>query len=206
MNKPACDPDNKVYECDVAPCQDCPMGIEPTKLRAVLDSFNRDDLPVIYISGPMSGYPEYNFPNFNEAARRLRYFGFPVINPADFGAHPGKNWRDCLVRDLATLGHADLVMLLVGWDDSKGAGLEFDVACQLGIPCVESEDFVEKVLHYYFDRDYCKALHALDKHRQNLVCVLGEGENAVEYAIVTRYDAATLLDLNAAEAVRPEAA
>ena len=38
----------------------------------------------IYLSGPMSGLPELNFPAFHAEAARLRALGFEVVNPADF--------------------------------------------------------------------------------------------------------------------------
>lgn len=37
----------------------------------------------IYISGPMTGLPEKNFPAFNAEANRLRALGFDVVNPVD---------------------------------------------------------------------------------------------------------------------------
>ena len=36
----------------------------------------------IYISGPMTGMPEHNFPAFHAAADRLRKAGWSVVNPA----------------------------------------------------------------------------------------------------------------------------
>jgi len=38
---------------------------------------------VYYISGPMTGLPEHNFPAFNAAAAYYRERGFEVINPAE---------------------------------------------------------------------------------------------------------------------------
>jgi len=37
----------------------------------------------IYISGPMTGLPEHNFPAFHAAAERLRKAGWEVNNPAE---------------------------------------------------------------------------------------------------------------------------
>lgn len=191
MNQPACD--SPKYDCETTPCQDCPSGAEGSKLQAVLDGFSRDDLPVIYISGPMSGHEKFNFPNFNEAARRLRMFGFPVINPADFGAHAGKSWKDCLVRDVGVLGHADLVMLLDGWDESRGAGLEFDVAIGLGIPAVHHDDFAEKVIHHFFGEDFARGMHMLDEHRQG-ICIIAREEEGV-YSFAKKGQALLLMNL-----------
>lgn len=37
----------------------------------------------IYLSGPMTGVPEYNYPAFNAEAARLRALGYTVENPAE---------------------------------------------------------------------------------------------------------------------------
>lgn len=37
----------------------------------------------IYIAGPMSGLPEFNYPAFNRAAAVLRAQGHHVENPAE---------------------------------------------------------------------------------------------------------------------------
>ena len=43
----------------------------------------------IYISGPMTGKPDFNHPAFNAAAIRLREEGHFVINPAELSAFFG---------------------------------------------------------------------------------------------------------------------
>src|SRR4051812_42987166 len=87
--------------------------------------------PVLYLSGPMSGHDNFNFPAFNAAADALRRLGYPVLNPADFGCHPRHTWADCLQRDLTVMGYADVVVVLPGWQNSKGARLETRVAIDL---------------------------------------------------------------------------
>ena len=37
----------------------------------------------IYVSGPMSGLPDLNFPAFHAAAAELRALGHTVVNPAE---------------------------------------------------------------------------------------------------------------------------
>jgi hypothetical protein len=37
----------------------------------------------IYLSGPMTGLPDLNFPAFHAEAARLRALGYDVINPAE---------------------------------------------------------------------------------------------------------------------------
>ena len=98
--------------------------------------------PCVYISGPMTGYPDWNFPAFNAAADKLRAAGYPVINPADFGVKETQTWRECLARDLAALVHCDVVVTLDGWMNSKGAKLEVFVAEELGSQVFNLEDFL----------------------------------------------------------------
>lgn len=97
--------------------------------------------PCIYISGPMTGYPDLNFPAFNRAANALRAVGFPVINPADFGVTPNETWAECLKRDIHVLVSCQQVVTLDGWQQSKGARLECHVANELGIPVTSFFEF-----------------------------------------------------------------
>lgn len=86
----------------------------------------------IYISGPMTGLPEYNFPAFTAEAERLRGLGFDVVNPAEINPDGG-TWEECMRRDVALLVTCDHVATLPGWDKSQGAQLEVYIADRLGI-------------------------------------------------------------------------
>lgn len=94
----------------------------------------------IYISGPMSGMPEHNFPAFNAEAARLRALGYDVVNPAELNPEPEKTWHDCLRTDLMELLTCDAIALLAGWQKSAGAHLEIHVAHRVGIDIVEAKD------------------------------------------------------------------
>lgn len=88
----------------------------------------------LYVSGPMSGMPEHNFPAFREAAAQLFTAGYEVVDPSTFDDNVGKPWAECLKRDLIALLTCDGVALLPGWPNSRGALLEFAVAHELGMP------------------------------------------------------------------------
>lgn len=86
----------------------------------------------IYLSGPMSGLPEHNFPAFNAKAAELRAHGYDVVNPVDVNPDPGKSWTDCLRDDIAALTTCNAIWMLDGWQNSKGATLERHIADRLG--------------------------------------------------------------------------
>jgi len=94
---------------------------------------------IIYISGPMSGLPEMNFPAFAEAAARLRELGHTVISPHEI-EQPALTWEACMREDIAELLKADAIAMLPGWGNSKGARLEFFIANELGMQVKHIEE------------------------------------------------------------------
>lgn len=92
----------------------------------------------IYLSGPMSGIPELNFPAFNAEAKRLRALGYLVVNPAEINPDHEKSWEDCLRADLREMLTCDVLALLPAWQTSKGAHLEVHVAHRVGMTIVDA--------------------------------------------------------------------
>lgn len=90
----------------------------------------------IYVSGPMTGIADHNFPAFNQAAVQLRHAGFEVRNPAENGCG-ALSWADYIRRDLRDVLDVDGVALLPDWTRSRGARLEVHVARELGLPIAE---------------------------------------------------------------------
>jgi hypothetical protein len=93
-----------------------------------------------YLSGPMSGIPESNFPAFQEAAHRLREMGYEVISPAEINSEQGLPWETYLKADIKGLCDCDAVALLPGWENSKGAHLEMHIAHRCGMKIMRIED------------------------------------------------------------------
>jgi hypothetical protein len=87
----------------------------------------------VYISGPMTGMPNLNFPAFNAAAEVLRVHGFDPVNPVDINPDPKATWVDCMRKDIPAVCTCDAIALLPGWEDSRGAHLEVFVARALGL-------------------------------------------------------------------------
>jgi hypothetical protein len=86
----------------------------------------------LYVAGPMSGYPDCNYPAFNEAAEALRSLGYEVINPAEFGE--GRHYVDFIREDLRLMLDCHGVATLEGWWESVGARNEVSVAGILKMP------------------------------------------------------------------------
>lgn len=89
---------------------------------------------VLYISGPMTGYPNHNFDEFNYVEEALKQRGWTVLNPATKGLVLGWKWEDYLKYDLQQVLTSDGLAVLPGWMCSRGACLEVSTAQALGIP------------------------------------------------------------------------
>lgn len=87
----------------------------------------------LYLAGPMTGLPEFNYPMFNRYARLLRERGHEVFNPAE--AHDGQvglPLEQYFETDLPEVCRAEAVAVLPGWQESRGAQIEVDLARHLG--------------------------------------------------------------------------
>lgn len=92
-----------------------------------------------YISGPMTGYEDFNFPAFNALAATMREQGWTVENPTEHGIVEGAKWGDYLRYDLARMATCEVIVLLPGWSQSRGALLERQVAEALGMVVTYAE-------------------------------------------------------------------
>ena len=109
-----------------------------TEARQKLDQYDLakmqyETFKTIYIAGPMTGLPDFNREAFNLAAARLKKDGWDVKNPADLGDIPGATWGDYMRLGLKSLLCCSTIYMLEGWEKSKGASLEHDVAKGLGM-------------------------------------------------------------------------
>lgn len=109
-------------------------------MNIILLKIANDEVPLaterdnrIYVSGPMTGLPNYNFDAFNEASKKLRELGWVVSNPADHGLVDGATREDYLRYDAAQLVSCSTVFLLPDWDKSDGARWEVSIATKLGM-------------------------------------------------------------------------
>lgn len=101
----------------------------------------KENCKTIYLSGPMTGFPDLNFPAFHAMTTSLRAGGHKVTNPAELNPDGG-SWNDCMRCDIAALMNCDTVATLPGWEHSKGARLEVLIAERLGMTVVNAHDLV----------------------------------------------------------------
>jgi hypothetical protein len=106
-----------------------------------------------YIAGPMGGLPKFNYPAFDEAATAVRALGLEALSPAemddpetrklalasetgDLNTFDGpETWGDFLSRDVKIVADiCDGVVLLPGWENSRGARLECFIALTVQKP------------------------------------------------------------------------
>lgn len=101
---------------------------------------------MIYLSGPMSGHPDYNRPAFDRAAKILRQKGYKVWSPAEAFDRSTFMPRSHYMRaDIKALMKCSTVMMLPNWESSKGARLEYEIAKELELPVLFLSDDGEKV-------------------------------------------------------------
>lgn len=85
----------------------------------------------LYIAGPMSGLPEFNYPAFHAAEAQLQAAGYETLNPATNGEKD--SWADYMRAGIAQVIQADGIAFLPGSDGSRGARVELNLAGILGM-------------------------------------------------------------------------
>ncbi len=86
----------------------------------------------LYISGPMTGLPNYNRAAFDRAEDDLVARGYNVWSPA--WLPPGHDWNWYMCQCLDALPRCCGVAVLPGWCQSRGAMIEVGRARGIGMP------------------------------------------------------------------------
>jgi len=110
---------------------------------------------IIYIAGPMTGIPKFNYPAFYEAAKEMRKAGYAVINPpendspevqraaldskhgdwVDLPITAGHNTlHDIVQQNVDDVLSSDGLCVLHGYAGSRGAMMEIALAERLNLP------------------------------------------------------------------------
>lgn len=110
----------------------------------------------LYLAGPMTHYPRWNFDAFEKATADLRAAGYEVVSPHELDLAAGfdpdapvedftdAQHRAAMRRDVEALLSVDGVALLDGWESSTGARFEVEVSNALGLPCQPLYTYLQK--------------------------------------------------------------
>ncbi|MDD7304738.1 MAG: DUF4406 domain-containing protein [Prevotellaceae bacterium] len=100
----------------------------------------------IYISGAIAHHDIEERKNaFKIAAAYCKVCGFEPVNPFDniyhrCGVGEKADWRAHMRADLQMLLECDAICMMDGWEESKGAKLEHDVASTCGMTVYYESD------------------------------------------------------------------
>lgn len=97
----------------------------------------------VYISGPITGTDNF-VERFAMAEWMLRQKGYTVMNPASAARlsemPPATTaWEEYMGDDLKMIATADAIYLLKGWENSRGAKIEYNVAVGMGKQIMHEE-------------------------------------------------------------------
>lgn len=89
----------------------------------------------VYIAGAISNNNMY-LTQFENAETYLQSLGYTPLNPVK---HIGFDYKDYIDMGLAELSKCDVIYLLKGWENSKGARLEKQYAETVGLEITYEE-------------------------------------------------------------------
>lgn len=94
----------------------------------------------VYISGAIAHHDlAERKAAFKAAERELAEMGFAPVNPFDNGVPQEAHYTHHMHADIGLLVGCDYIYMLRGWELSKGAKLEHDVATSCGIKVLKYE-------------------------------------------------------------------
>ena len=97
----------------------------------------------LYISGPITGIENYRR-IFQGAKDALLAKGYDVVNPAELTEVIGDSFTydEILAIDLDRLARCDAVVQLPGWENSRGANVEYGYALAADKIIIKLEDIL----------------------------------------------------------------
>jgi hypothetical protein len=99
----------------------------------------KNNKPVIYIAGKVTGLPEHEVATkFDKAQKALEERGFKVLNPCQFISND-TDWRLAMRFATSLLNMADYIYLLNDWKESEGAIWEYNQAVKFGISFIHEQ-------------------------------------------------------------------
>lgn len=96
---------------------------------------------VYYLSGPMSGIPDFNYPSFVKISEELRDAGIKIESPHENVWPPNHEnlsepqlWQAMMGKSMLQMTRCNGIILISGWPQSKGARRELEFAYGKGWP------------------------------------------------------------------------
>jgi hypothetical protein len=94
----------------------------------------------LYLAGPMTGHPQFNYLEFQRQAKIWRDRGYEIESPAEsFNGETGLPREIYINNGLNLIEKSDGVLCMKGWENSPGARLEVQYARETGKPCYDAE-------------------------------------------------------------------
>lgn len=116
------------------------LDILPRPIGVHMDDSQQIDWNLTYyLAGPMSGYPRYNYDEFDLACKVLRRAQLNIRSPHEI-EYPASQvlgdlpYQVYIDGGLALLDECEGIVLLPGWPQSTGARLELDRALARDLP------------------------------------------------------------------------
>ena len=89
----------------------------------------------IYISGKISGTDlTETRKRFAAVAKVMKRLGVEPVNPLENGLSEHDTWKAHMLKDIADLLRCNAIYMLQGWEESKGARIEHDIATKKRMP------------------------------------------------------------------------
>lgn len=98
----------------------------------------------LYVIGPVTGVADDNRPAFEAAARELREALDCAVEIPHDTVPPDATWNAAMRLSIRAMMACDGVAMLDGWSSSKGAGVEYNLARQVGLPVAPIETWVQQ--------------------------------------------------------------
>ncbi len=80
-----------------------------------------------YICGPITGTTDYE-EKFNAAVLEVTRLGMQPVNPVILPHNHDKSWQSYMRECVAAMMNCDCIYILKGWNRSKGANIEREIA------------------------------------------------------------------------------
>jgi Domain of unknown function (DUF4406) len=97
----------------------------------------------VYLSGPMTGHSDDNRPAFARVAERWRARNHTVLSPAELPHDISRS--EAMHVDFLLVLSCQGIVLLDGWQGSRGALAELVVAVECGLGVFDERGFVQAV-------------------------------------------------------------